>query len=55
MFVVCDANGECKGIFANEEFAIKLADYYGAYVSVHTEISPLWTEDHFKEFIKNNR
>ncbi len=55
MFVVCDASGECQGIFANEEFANKLADYYGAYVSNHTEISTLWTEEDFKEFIKNNR
>jgi hypothetical protein len=54
MFVVCDANGECKGIFANEEFANKLAEYYGAYVSEHTEVSPLWTQNDFDEFIKNN-
>jgi hypothetical protein len=32
-YVVCDANGICKGIFSNVETANKIADYCGAYVS----------------------
>lgn len=54
MFVVCDANGICRGVFANEEFAFKVADYYAAYVSKHTEINTLSTEEDFKEFVQNN-
>jgi hypothetical protein len=32
-FVVCDANGECKGVFTDEDIAVQTANYYGAYVS----------------------
>lgn len=33
LYVVCDANGECKGIFLTSEMAHKAASFYGAYVS----------------------
>lgn len=50
-YVVCDANGECKGIFSNKETANKLADYYGAYVSEHKLLDILPSE--VDQFINN--
>ena len=38
-YVVCDSNGECKGIFILEEVAHKVADYFGAYVSEHEPLN----------------
>lgn len=38
IWVVCDCNGECKGLFATEELANKAADYYGAFVSKYETI-----------------
>jgi len=35
LYVVCDANGECKGIFTDGDEAGKCADYHGANVSEH--------------------
>lgn len=35
LYVVCDANGVCYGIFTDRQDADELADYYGAYVSTH--------------------
>lgn len=33
VWVVCDANGEFKGLYATEELAHEAADLYGAYVA----------------------
>lgn len=33
VWVVCDANGEFKGLFATEELANETAKFYGAYVT----------------------
>jgi len=54
IYVVCDANGECKGLFTNEKAANTAADYFGAYVSSHDEISedfrkPMWVRAGFKD------
>jgi hypothetical protein len=32
-YVVCDANGECKGVFTIKSVAAKISDYFGACVS----------------------
>jgi hypothetical protein len=33
LYVVCDANGECKGVFTFKSVANQIADYFGANVS----------------------
>jgi hypothetical protein len=38
VYVVCDANGICRGIFLDEALANRVADIYAAYVSVHNKI-----------------
>lgn len=35
VIVVCDANGECKGVVTDPALADRMADYFGAYVSEH--------------------
>jgi hypothetical protein len=39
VLVVCDANGECKGVFADtfmgERLQENVAQYYGAFMSAH--------------------
>jgi len=38
IWVVCDANGECKGLFSTKELANAAADYYGAFVSEYDTV-----------------
>ena len=35
LYVVCDANGECKDIFTDGDEAAECAKYHGAYVTEH--------------------
>lgn len=38
IWVVCDANGECKGLFSDKELALKIAHFYGAYLTSWTKV-----------------
>src|SRR5580698_2007987 len=35
VFVICDANGECKGVVTDPELANRMGRYFGAYTSEH--------------------
>lgn len=52
-WVVCDTNGECKGIFMTQDLAHKVADFYGAYVSGHVAHSEI-PQDMLNEMSNNS-
>lgn len=54
LFVVCDANGTCQGIFTDERLANQVADYVGAYVSEHSidSIVQGYDEVWYQQFIE---